>query len=343
MACCNGKCTDTNTDPNNCGGCAAAGGQACVPPPGAAAICVQGKCNFVCNEFGLTNCGNQCCCAINPGQVITKPGSNNNYLLAVSPTTQFGCNPIDNLKVSFKVTKNMVAVVTPAGGGTPTQNGGFSMQLNAYNPAGPATSWMQYVLQISGNAIEAQVQYWNIAAFNNCINNCNQNCVNQGGNVNQCQAQCPGQCVNPQTQTVNLSQHVLDLSSNTIPAGYVLEIDLNNDGVGNITGANFSVTDNNGNTKSATVPLDANHQFPIVAFQVNFVGPGNTSNSQFSSGAGTITYGTSSGQLCAEGGLPDVCSKSSGSSTPTAETSNATYSTIGWPCCASQLTQSLST
>jgi hypothetical protein len=202
---------------------------------------------------------------------------------------------------------------------------------------------MQYAFLISGNAIEATVQYWNIAAFSSCLSTCDQNCVNQGQNVNQCKAQCPLQCVNSQTQTVNLSQNVLNLSSNTIPAGYVLEIDLNNDVEGNITGASFSVTDNNGNTKSATVPLDANHQFPIVAFQVTFGGPGNGSNSQFSSGAGTITYGTSTGQLCVEGGLPDVCSKSSGSGAGTAETSNATYSAIGWPCCASQPTQSLST
>jgi hypothetical protein len=238
----------------------------------------------------------------------------------------------------------MVATVTPSGGGPPTANGGFTMQLNAFNPTGQGTSWMQYVFLISGNAITAQVQYWNIAAFDNCVSQCNQNCVRQGGNVSQCQSNCPGNCVNSQTQPVNLSQNIISkMSSNTIRAGYVLEIDLT-DSNGNITKASFNVKDNNGQTVGTPAPLslDANHQFPIVAFQVNIVGPANLSNSTFSSGAGTIgtiAY-TSSGQLCVEGGLPDGCS---GSGTPTGETSNVAYATIAPPCCNSSLTQSIST
>jgi hypothetical protein len=111
---------------------------------------------------------------------------------------------------------------------------------------------------------------------------------------------------------------VLSLPNNTVPAGYALEIDLINDSAGNITGATFSVTDNTGKTTSVSSPtLDANQQFPIVAFQVNVVGPDNESDSQFYSGAGTITYEISNGQLCVEGGLPDTCSNSLGSSTPT--------------------------
>ena len=320
MACCNGECTDTNTDPSNCGGCAGGGGKTCIPPPGAAAICVDGKCDFVCNEFGLTKCGSQCCCAINPGQVITSPGSAQNYLLAVSPTGRFGCNPIEDLKVRFNVTQDMVAAVTPSGGGPPTQNGGFTMQLNAYNPAGPTTSWMQYVFLLGGNAIQYQVQYWDIASACAC-----------GHTVCDCTP-----------PVVNLQGSVLSLPSNTLPANYALEIDLNNDVNGNITGALFSVTDNTGKTTSSLAALDAGHQFPIVAFQVNFGGPGNASNSQFSSGGGTISY-ESRNDLCAEGGLPDVCSKSAASGIATAETSNASYSTIGWPCCGSRVTQSLST
>jgi hypothetical protein len=104
-----------------------------------------------------------------------------------------------------------------------------------------------------------------------------------------------------------------DFPAPPVPAARLAVPLASNDSAGNITGATFSVTDNNGNTNSKTITLDANHQFPIVAFEVNVVGPGNHSNSQFSSGAGTITYEISNGQLCVEGGLPDVCSKSSGS------------------------------
>jgi hypothetical protein len=180
---------------------------------------------------------------------------------------------------------------------------------------------MQYVFLISGNAINYQVQYWDIAAACGCghtVCDCTGPVVNQNGTL-------------------------LSLPSNTIPAGYVLEIALNNDSVGNITGATFIVKDNNGNTKSTSVALDAQHQFPIVAFQVNVGGPDNASSSQFSSGAGTITFATSAGQLCVEGGLPDLCSRSAGSGTKTAETSNAAYGPIETPCCASGFTQSLST
>lgn len=85
--------------------------------------------------------------------------------------------------------------------------------------------------------------------------------------------------------------------------------------------------------------MDPSYQFPIVAFEVNVVGPDNSSNSAFSSGAGTITY-ESSGQLCVEGGLPKSCS---GNRTFTAETSNANYAIIGPPCCGSSLQQSVTT
>jgi hypothetical protein len=129
--------------------------------------------------------------------------------------------------------------------------------------------------------------------------------------------------------------------SNTIPAGYLFEIALNESN-GNVTSATFTVTDERTRTPvgtPVTVPVPSAYQFPIVAFEVNVVGPDNLSNSAFSSGAGQITY-KSSGQLCVEGGLPESCS---GNGTITGETSNATYGTIGPPCCASQLTQSLST
>jgi hypothetical protein len=58
-ACCNGNCSDTNTDPDNCGGCAGAGGQVCTAPAGGTPTCSAGKCDFDCNP-GLTKCSGQC-------------------------------------------------------------------------------------------------------------------------------------------------------------------------------------------------------------------------------------------------------------------------------------------
>jgi hypothetical protein len=324
---CWGRCVDPSTDTNNCGTCGNScptgeicqGGQCVCQSSGGPCptgqvcqdgqcVCLPGSlCNGQCCAAGQT-CFKGCCATNTDGLTLT---SNSNYLL-----TNGNCQNLKDLKASLNVTQELVAL-TPADGGPAPENGGYTMQLNAYNPAGPTTNWMQYVFLINGNAINFQVQYWDTNAACACGH-----------------AVCD--CTGP---VVNLSGTVLSLPSNTIPAGYVLEIDLNNDNVGNITGATFSVTDNHGNTNSQTATLDTQHQFPIVAFEVNLVGPGNGSNAHFSSGAGTINYEISNGQLCVEGGLPEVCS---GTGNGTAETSNAIYGPIETPCCASELTQSIS-
>lgn len=229
----------------------------------------------------------------------------------------------------FQVTEDMVS------------QDGFSVQLNAYPPGpGPnpppgyptGASWAQYIISVRGflgtapgPAIRAATQYWDIGAWMAC-----------------------GGCINSQTVPVNVLTWLnppidpLILRASTIPKGSVFEIDLANDDNGNVSGAAFTFTDNEGNTATQTIPIDPVNRCPIVAFQVNVVGADNSATAQFSSGAGVITY-ESEDQLCVEGGLPDLCSNSSGSSTPTAEQSNATYGPIGPHCCGSQLSQSLST
>jgi hypothetical protein len=339
--CCDGKCSDTNTDPNNCGSC----DHACTAPDGGQAICVGGRCDFTCG-YGRQKCGSQCCCAINPNQVLTAPGSNQNYLFYTPFGATHGCDAVNGLKVSLDVTQDMVATVTPTSGGT-ISNGGFSFQLNAYNPADPTTTidWLQYVFGISDNTIYYQVQYWDLAAACSCCSTT--------------PAACPGggcACTGP---TVNLYDTVLSLPSNTLPAGYVLEIELLNDPYEgtNIVGAIFSVTDYTGKTTSKTATLDKSQQFPIAAFEANVVGPNNSSYSQFPHGLGEIAKITyqmhdPSGldSLCAQGGLPDAACNTPGGGAGfrTNETSNVTYDTIESCCVAqngsvAQQTQSVST
>jgi hypothetical protein len=307
---CFGTCVNLNNDPENCGTC----GNSCLMGEG----CIGGQC--FCPSGAL--CGGQCCaagqtcfngcCATNTGGLTLT--SSNNYLL------NSGCQHIQDLSVFFLVTEEMIATVT----GT-NSVGGFTVQLNAYSPNNvtPAggSYWMQYIFWIhgndqpGGNAIDTQVQYWNPKDPNWCWLN--------GPNV------CGGQNI------------VSGRDSNMIPAGYLFEIGLNNDRNGNVQSASFSVTDSSGGTVGTpvTVPVPSPYQIPIVAFEVNVVGPDNLSNSAFSSGAGKITY-TSSGVLCVEGGLPESCS---GNDTFTGETSNANYGPIEPACCDSQLTQLLST
>jgi hypothetical protein len=338
-ACCNGRCTDTNTDPNNCGGC----GTVCPAPAQGGATCVGGKCSgFVCGEYGLQKCGSECCCAIDPKQVITAPalGGSKNYLFTnITPQPGGGCDSLQGLKVALTAKQNMVSTVVPVTGGS-IPNGGFSFQLNAYNPASSTTttSWMQYVFLILGNAIRYQVQYWDLAAACGCC-------------TATPPSSCPSGCNCGVGPVVNLQDTVLSLPSNTIPAGYVLEIELENNADGNVAGALFSVTDNAGKTTSKLATLDPSQQLPIVAFEANVVGPANSSNAQFAPNLGqiaTITYASGEdwpAALCAEGGLPDVACNSPGTTLAagTAEQSNVSYDTVGPPCCNAQLTQSVTT
>lgn len=328
-----GGCTNLTNDPQNCGSCgnACEYGLECVPP--GRCVCPSGlpPCSGACCAPGQTCCNGQCCttgqscfngcCASNTSNP-TFLSSNANYLLANCPdwpNCAASCQTIEDLTVTFQVgEEDMAAAITPCSGGSSTPNGGFSIQLNAYNPAGEA---MQYVFMISGNQIAWQVQYW------------------RGGT--EFYSNPPGNGSTP-----ILSLPFSWFTPNRIPAGYLFEIDLTTDeSSANVTGGTFKVTDNNGHTTLSPFNVDASYWYPIVAFQVNIVGPGGCTCSEFSPGGGTITYEVPPGQqlrlqqLCVEGGLREVCS---GSTNSTCETSNATYGPIGPPCCSSSLSQSVS-
>ena len=118
----------------------------------------------------------------------------------------------------------------------------------------------------------------------------------------------------------------------TFPAHFVLAIELSNDSVGNVIGANFNVTDPFGNTAMLTAdlpPLDK-----VWAFELDIGGPFNCSHAAFSSPpatmspVGTITYAASN-NLCLAGiqGLPSGCTGLLCGST--IESSNITYGPMG--------------
>jgi hypothetical protein len=335
-----------------------------VPPP----LCPpeQSYCGSV---EGVPSCcpPGQQCCSTNPPVCCTS-GSCSNGCCLVHPIGQLtsgtnyllnsGCQPIKDLSVSLAASQSLVA------------SNGFSMQLNAYNLSGPTTSWMQYAITVSGTAISATVQYWDMALFNPCASgNCtglsgqsltNSNCKTNGNCLNACAsssnpAACANACVisnctGPAIWLFHPSVPIplpSPLTPNTLPANWVLEIELNYDSSGiNIAGATFTATNTSippPNTYTASIPVPPGFQFPIVAFQVDVVGPSGGSSTTFSQGAGTIVY-RANNQLCVEGGLPDVCSKSAGSGTATAETSNTTYGAMSDDsCCGLSLTQPFST
>ena len=135
---------------------------------------------------------------------------------------------------------------------------------------------------------------------------------------------------------------VATLPSHTIPAGYQLSISLENDLTADITGVRFIVIDNSGrelaNVEQKLVSdVDGTPAAvaPIVAFELNLVGPINGESAVLSSGAGTITY--SAGHLTALLQEP-TCTESG---YVTAETANSFYSVLP-DSPANSLTQSFS-
>jgi hypothetical protein len=93
---------------------------------------------------------------------------------------------------------------------------------------------------------------------------------------------------------IQLNEQLAPLPNYTLPAGYKLTMTLLNDAAGNITGANYVLIDNHGNTVGnrtlSFADRPAQDLAPIVAFQVNFVGDINGATTTLASGAGTFTY-----------------------------------------------------
>ncbi len=92
-------------------------------------------------------------------------------------------------------------------------------------------------------------------------------------------------------------------SSSQIPAGSTLEIQLTTDpSTGNVTAANFSVTDPHGNVSSApSQNFSAGQQFALYGFQVDLVSPPSSATT-FTSGAGLLTYAVSGQDLTIQTG-----------------------------------------
>ena len=314
------KCSVPLTTPCPVGECPA--GQSCC----GSTCCTAGNC---CSEACCSPsqaCFNGCCVAIPTNGGLQPLAGASNFLFTSAPP----CQNILGLTVSVNVTQEDLFAPD-----------GFSIQLNAYNPAGPPTSWMQFVLMMNGNQIGARIEYWNMAEFNSCSKSLPPSLANiicgaamTFNNPNLFGVQwwpAPGGETIPNLTFAN---------TNTIPADFTLTIALQNDSLGNITGAEFSVTDDSGTIFPLTLSVDQDVQFPIVAFQLNIVGFDDSQDTTFSSGEGLITYQAQNG-LCVEGELPDLCSMSVGSDTPTGENSNLPYGAISAPgCCAQSIQQS---
>ncbi len=188
-------------------------------------------------------------------------GSNSNYLL------DSGCNSLTDVAITIVVTQDIVLQSNSQPQPGSSSLSGFTFQLNCYSPKNETSAWQQYVIGLYGSEIRCQINNWQSLT----------------------------------TFLINQSNHLASLPTSKIPAGYQLRITLQNDSSGNITAATFSAADNQGSDlgNSSTVlsslsGVTSVDLSPIIAFEVNLVGPGNSESAVLSTGAGSILYEASS-------------------------------------------------
>ncbi|WP_445145847.1 hemopexin repeat-containing protein [Dyella sp. Tek66A03] len=141
---------------------------------------------------------------------------------------------------------------------------GFGFQINAYSAKGEFDGAQQYVVLVDPNISPPGMM---------CM-------VDNFHSVHQ--------------QVINMFDRLANLPSNTLPVGYQITITLLNDAADNIIGANYVLTDNQGQIVGHRTLSFSDHPAqvlaPIVAFQLNFVGDINGATTMLASGAGTMTY-----------------------------------------------------
>ncbi|MGA2688789.1 MAG: hypothetical protein ABSE85_12050 [Candidatus Korobacteraceae bacterium] len=241
--------------------------------------------------------------------------SNNNAVLID------GCNNLQNLSVLLEVTEDLAT----------TNGGGWSLQLNCYAPPGQycqtsQVNVFQYIVIVQGGILQYYIQYW---AYGTSAWPSGYNPQPGTSPWLPCWAHDYG--IAPTFAT--------GINGDTLPRESTLQIALGTNANGGVTTATFTYTDPNDNVQSSVWQAPAVH--PIVAFELNFVGPpGGTAN--FTQGLlnsrGIIYYSISSGQLSVQSGGPGSACGEPGAGT--AETSNMSYSDInGAP--ASTVTQIL--
>jgi Hemopexin len=152
---------------------------------------------------------------------------------------------------------------------------GYSLQLNCYSTEGPkvTTEWQQYVIRAGagGSEVFAMIDTWSGTQLTDELN----------------RIQVP----------------LASLPSPTIPAGYTFTIVLTYDGNHNVTGAVYTVLDQDGKTAGSTTltivgqtlrttgkPATAANLAPIAALQFDIGGVGGGAQATLTEGVGTVTY-----------------------------------------------------
>jgi len=198
-------------------------------------------------------------------------GSNSNYRFAGD------CKPLIDVTVTIDLTRHIALLFNgpPIHGASAVS--GYGWQLNCFSPKHQTDAFQQYVIAVVDGELRGIVN--NFTSLKH--------------------------------ELVFAQQGLTGLS--TVPAHWKLRIALRNDDPGNVTGVTFTVRGGEGQTVAESdmaltdIGVPARDLSPIIAFELNFVGPGNAESAELVSGAGTITYtarneltAMASGPPCAE-------------------------------------------
>ena len=213
--------------------------------------------------------------------------SNANYLLSTP-----NCQPLTNVVVTVNLYNDLSFTQNGAPMAGASSHSGYSWQLNCFSATGNIDAAQQYVIGLRDSHIFCQVDNWKADLT---------------------------------TEVMNESKNLLTPSnSKTIPAGYKLRVALLNDSQGNITSAVFSVYNDTGKVVGQKqISLSSKNFAPIVAMEMNLVGPANSESVTLASTTGTITY-TASNELTVVNTTPSCVAVDFG----TAETSNSRYDSL---------------
>jgi hypothetical protein len=237
-----------------------------------------------------------------PAPTPSRFGSNRNYIIA--NVLDHNCAPITDLKVTILITEDIICSAASGSNSGPNWFG-YSFQLDCYSPKNFEAAVQQFAFSLlysrdplnTKSGLNCYIDTWTIS----------------GGAVIQYEA------------------GLAYLSSGSLLAGYSLEIALQNISNGFITGATFTAYDNVGNQicNSTQTMLEAGQSnfaqlAPVIACEFAIIGPRNSEKVVLSSGAGSITYASSS-TLVALTALPSCVQAPN---IITLETANTVYGTL---------------
>jgi hypothetical protein len=202
-----------------------------------------------------------------------------------------GCNDLQNLSVLLEVTED---IATTAGTG-------WSLQLNCYAPPGQycqasQVNVFQYIVVVQSGSLTWYIQYW---AYGTSGWPAGYTPVPGTAPWLPCWAHDWGSGSN----TVGT---FASIDGDTLPRGSKLQIALETNDVG-VAKVNFTYTDPDDNTHPYTWTAPEGAVHPIVACELDFVGPPGgaaTFTQGITNSRGIIYYSVSSGQLAVQNGGP---------------------------------------